>query len=100
MAPAIPPLFFLMRDSAGAVVNPVTTQRRNHERLVEEVKRDLDVFNKALYKVESEMRDREARFELEERAQAYADLLEVRRFPPDPEVRGHKLISCMTTWLC
>ncbi|KAF9645684.1 hypothetical protein BDM02DRAFT_3101039, partial [Thelephora ganbajun] len=60
----------LIRGPAGAIVNHVTAQYQDQGRLLEETKRDLEVFKKAYYKAESEMHDREARFEQERQALA------------------------------
>ena len=61
---ALPPISAipLMRGPAGAVVNHVTIQCRDQGRLLEEAIRDLEVFKKAYYKAEREIRDRDARF--------------------------------------
>ena len=61
----------------------VATQCQDQGRLLEEAKRDLEVFKKAYYKAERDMHDREERFELEK--QALSDeihQLKVRLFPP------------------
>jgi hypothetical protein len=75
----------LTRGSAGAVVNHVTTQCHDQGRLLEEAKRDLEVFKKAYYKAERDIHDRDERFELEK--QALSDeihQLKVRLFTPPP----------------
>ena len=58
----------LIRGPAGAIVNHVTIQCQDQGRLLEEAIRDLEVFKKAYYKAEHDMRDREARFEQEKQA--------------------------------
>lgn len=55
-------------DFKGAIVNHVTTQCQDQGRLLEEAKRDLEVFKKAYYKAEREMHDHEERFEQEKQA--------------------------------
>ena len=75
----------LTRGPAGAIVNHVTTQCQDQGRLLEEAKRDLEVFKKAYYKAEREMHDREERFEQEK--QTLSDeihQLRVRLFPSPP----------------
>ena len=68
----VPPAFgsapLLMRGLAGAIVDHVTIQCQDQGRLLEEAIRDLEVFKKAYYKAEHDMRDREARFEQEKQA--------------------------------
>ena len=82
----LPPVFavpqLLMRGPAGAVVDHVTTQCRDHRRLLEEATRDLEVFKKAYYKAEREIHDRDARFEDEKRVlNDKIHQLEVRLIP-------------------
>lgn len=71
-----------MRGPAGALVNHVTIQCRDQGRLLEEAKRDLEVFKKAYYKAEHDMHDREARFQQEKQV-LYDEIhqLKVRFFP-------------------
>jgi len=81
-------------------VNHVTTQCQDQGLLLEETKRDLEVFKKAYYKAEREMHDREARFEQEK--QAWNDeihQLKVRLFPPhiQHEVFGKSVSSFPAT---
>lgn len=69
----------LTRGSVGAIVNHVTTQCQDQGRLLEETKRDLEVFKKAYYKAERDMDY------LEQEKQALNDeihQLRVRPFPP------------------
>jgi len=79
----IPPL--LTRGSVGAIVNHVTTQCQDQGRLLEEAKRDLEVFKKAYYKAEREMDD------LEKEKQTLNNeihQLRVRPFPPSYSTRS------------
>ena len=57
-----------MRGSVGAIVNHVTTQCQDQGRLLEEAKRDLEVFKNAYYKAVHDMRDHEAKFGQEKQA--------------------------------
>ena len=59
-ASVISPL--LMWGHAGAIVNHLTAQFQNQERLLEEAKRDLEVYKKAFFIAEREKRDLEERF--------------------------------------
>jgi len=71
-----------MRGPVGAIVNHVTTQNLDQGRLLEDTKRDLEVFKKAYYKAERDMHDREERFELEKQALSdEINQLRVRLFP-------------------
>lgn len=72
----------LTRSPAGAIVNHVTTQCQDQGRLLEETKRDLEVFKKAYYKAERDMHDREAWFEQEKQTlNDEIHQLKVRLFP-------------------
>jgi len=69
-------------DFKGAIVNHVTIQCRDQGRLLEEATRDLEVFKKAYYKAEREIRDRDAMFEQEKRVlNDKIHQLEVRPIP-------------------
>jgi len=57
-----------MRGPVRTTVNHVTTQSPDQGRLLEDAKRDLEVFKKAYYKAEHDMHDREERFGLEKQA--------------------------------
>lgn len=105
-ASAIP--FLLTRGPAGAVVNHVATQCQDQGRLLEEAKRDLEVFKKAYYETERDMHDRVGRFEKEKQAlRDEIHQLKVRTIPPthiQHDVFGgcfklprHTLMPCMTT---
>lgn len=52
-----------MRGPAGAIVKHVATQCQDQGRLLEEAKRDLEVFKNAYYKAVHENRDNEAKLE-------------------------------------
>jgi hypothetical protein len=78
-------LIFTNTGSPGAIVNHVTTQCQDQGRLLEETKRDLDVFKKAYYKAEREIREHEERFEQEKRTLNDEIIqLKVRHFPQFP----------------
>lgn len=88
----------LTRGSAGAIVNHVATQCQDQGRLLEEAKRDLEVFKKAYYKAEREMHDREERFEQEK--QALSDeihQLKVRLFPLTFNTKSSATVSSCPT---
>ena len=65
LLPASEILLLLMRGPVGAIVNHVTVQCHDQSRLLEEAVRDLEVFKKAYYKAENDMRVREEKFEQE-----------------------------------
>jgi hypothetical protein len=94
----IPPL--LTPGLTGAIVNHVTTQCQDQGRLLEEAKRDLEVFKKAYYKAERDMHDHEERFEQEKHALSYEiHQLKVRYFQSEVVVGcfkspRHNLMSC------
>ena len=86
-----------MWGPAGAIVNHVTAQSQDQERLLGEAKRELEAFKKAYYKAEGEMHDREERFEQEKQAlNDEIHQLKVRFFPPaqyEAFCGRHKLID-------
>ena len=61
MPPSPRPL--LIRGPAGAIVQYLTIQCQDQGRLLEEAKRDLEVFKKAYYKAVHENHDNEAKLE-------------------------------------
>ena len=97
MPPSPRPL--LIRGPAGAIVKHVATQCQDQGRLLEEAKRDLEVFKNAYYKAVHENRDNEAKLE------QLAHQLKVRVFPYTlrevvdgrSKLPRHDFISCMTT---
>ena len=66
-------------------MNHVTTQCQDQGRLLEEAKRDLEVFKSAYYKAVHEIHDNEARFGQEKQAlNEEIHQLKVKSSPPYP----------------
>ena len=87
-----------MRGPAGAIVKHVATQCQDQGRLLEEAKRDLEVFKNAYYKAVHENRDNEAKLEqlahqlMVSFPYSQREVVDGRSKSP-----GHDFISCMTT---